>query len=89
MIGKVTLTTIALTTIARTRSEALADAAASLRDLAAAEAKVERASETRRSLPPGSSRARVTTANARWSTACEQRDRVQRIAAAALSEAGL
>lgn len=46
------------------------------RDLARAEAKVAKASEARRLLPPGSSRARVTTANARWSTACTARDRL-------------
>lgn len=36
----------------------------------------ERASEVRRDLPPGSSRAKVTTANARWSRAAEERDRL-------------
>lgn len=48
-----------------------------LRELMAAEMKVERTSLARRSLPAGSSRARVTTANARWSTACEARDRLR------------
>jgi hypothetical protein len=48
-----------------------------LRELRALERKVERTSEARRLLPPGSSRARVTTANARWSTACAARDRLQ------------
>lgn len=38
-------------------------------------AAVVRTSNARAALPPGSSRARVTTANARWSTACEARDR--------------
>lgn len=45
-------------------------------DLSQAEAKVRAASQRRRVLPIGSSRARVTTANARWSTACEALDRV-------------
>ncbi len=48
------------------------------RQLAQLEAKVRKTSEARRALPPGSSRARVTTANARWATACEARDRVLR-----------
>lgn len=44
--------------------------------IADAYAKMRRASETRRALPPGSSRARVTTANARWARACEHYDRL-------------
>ena len=51
--------------------------------LQAAEAKVTATSERRRLLPVGSSRARVTTANARYATACEARDR----ALAAVEEA--
>lgn len=47
-----------------------------LRDLRRATKDVQRTSERRRDLPPGSTRARVTTANARWSTACEARDRI-------------
>lgn len=43
--------------------------------LDAAEKKSLKAMEARRALPAGSSRARVTTANARWMTACEARDR--------------
>lgn len=39
--------------------------------------KVAAASEARFRLPAGASRARVTTANARWATACEARDRVE------------
>ena len=35
----------------------------------------KRASEARRDLPAGSSRAKVTTANARWISAAEERDR--------------
>lgn len=34
-----------------------------------------RASIVRRDLPPGSTRAKVTTANARWANAAEDRDR--------------
>lgn len=37
-----------------------------------------RASEARRALPPGSSRARVTSANARWKSQAEERDRLGR-----------
>ena len=44
--------------------------------LVAATKAAERASEARRALPPGSSRARVTTANARWAARCEERDRI-------------
>lgn len=47
------------------------------RDLEAAELAMLKASAARAALPAGSSRARVTTANARWSTKCEQRDRVE------------
>jgi hypothetical protein len=46
------------------------------RELTAAEKKVAATSERRRALPAGSSRARVTTANAKWSTACQARDRL-------------
>jgi len=48
------------------------------RNLRLAEKRLQKASDARRSLPPGSTRARVTTANARWSSAAEERDRVQR-----------
>lgn len=48
------------------------------RELRRLEAQVRKTSEARRLLPPGSSRARVTTANARWASACEARDRVLR-----------
>lgn len=41
----------------------------------AAAAKAERASAVRAALGPGSSRARVTTANARWARAAEARER--------------
>lgn len=46
------------------------------RELSKAQAKSLRAAEARRALPPGSSRARVTTANARWMRAAEERDRI-------------
>ena len=48
------------------------------RNLVDAEAKCALRSDARRLLPPGSPRARVTTANARWSTACEHRDRIEK-----------
>ena len=44
--------------------------------LADAQAKSHAAMDRRRALPPGSSRARVTTANANWARAAEHRDRV-------------
>lgn len=46
------------------------------RELARAQKASTRASDARASLPPGSSRARVTTANARWMRAAEHRDRI-------------
>lgn len=46
------------------------------REIAQARAKLTRTSEARRALPPGSSRARVTTANARWARAAEHYDRL-------------
>lgn len=46
------------------------------RELVKAEAASERAMDRRMNLPSGSSRARITTANARWATAAEERDRV-------------
>jgi len=45
------------------------------RELEAAQRKSTKASEARAALPAGSSRARVTTANARWGVAAEARDR--------------
>ena len=54
------------------------------RELARAEAASAKAAEARSRLPPGSSRARVTTANARWARAAEHRDDVAR----RLTEAG-
>jgi len=46
------------------------------KQLVQAQRDVEKASARRRDLPAGSSRAKVTTANARWSTAAEERDRI-------------
>lgn len=47
-------------------------------ELARAESKSTRCSEKRAELPPGSSRARVTTANAKWARAAEYRDLVSK-----------
>lgn len=47
-------------------------------ELARAERDSQKATEARASLPPGSSRARVTTANARWMRKAEHRDRLAR-----------
>lgn len=60
-----------------TRSQWVKRLADLMRELARAEAAVERASARRRDLPPGSTRARVTTANARWMQAAEERDRIK------------
>lgn len=46
-------------------------------DLAKAQAKSTRAMGVRGRLPAGSTRARVTTANARWMAAAEERDRIK------------
>lgn len=43
-----------------------------------AEKKSAAAVEARAKLPPGSSRARVTSANARWARAAEARDCIER-----------
>ena len=45
---------------------------------AAAEKKSARLAEARANLPPGSTRARVTSANARWARAAEARDLLAR-----------
>jgi len=58
------------------RTLSLSDWLAASKPLARAAAKSVKASEARAALPPGSSRARVTTANARWARAAEERDRV-------------
>ncbi len=46
-----------------------------VRDLVASQKASAAAADARSRLPPGSSRARVTTANARWARAAEHRDR--------------
>ncbi len=55
------------------------------RELARAEAKSRLAAEARAGLPAGSSRAKVTTANARWARAAERRDRIARQLADAIA----
>lgn len=60
-----------------------------LRELRRTHAKLERASEARRALPPGSSRARVTTANARWATASEAHERARAAFRGAVFELGI
>jgi hypothetical protein len=58
--------------------------AALVRDLQAAERKSLAAMQARGALSPGGTRARVTTANARWANAAEHRDRlIERVAAEA------
>lgn len=51
-------------------------------------AESEKASEARMKLDPGSSRARITTANARWSTKAEHRDHCEANLIVALETAG-
>lgn len=46
-------------------------------DLESAEKATQKCTAARAALPAGSSRARVTTANARWMTAAEHRDRCE------------
>lgn len=48
-----------------------------MRKLAQAQKRSEQAMERRRNLSPGGTRARVTTANANWAKAAEQRDRLR------------
>lgn len=55
-----------------------------VRALVAAQARSTKTSEARLALPAGSSRARVTTANARWMRASEDRDRREAALRAAL-----
>lgn len=50
---------------------------AAVKRLHAAEAASLKRAEARAALPPGSTRARVTTANAQWARAAEDRDRCQ------------
>ena len=49
---------------------------AASREYQEAERRSKAAMERRRALPPGSSRARVTTANANWARSAEHRDRI-------------
>ena len=53
-----------------------------------ADAESEKASEARMNLEAGSSRARITTANARWSTKAEHRDHCEANLIVALETAG-
>ncbi|TDL50909.1 hypothetical protein E2R60_20385 [Paenibacillus dendritiformis] len=46
------------------------------RRLQVAERRAEKAAASRRNLGLGASRARITTANARWAAAAEERDRI-------------
>lgn len=48
------------------------------RELVAAQKRSDKLAMARAALPIGSSRARITTANARWSSAAEARDRAQK-----------
>lgn len=52
--------------------------AALLKDLELARARSAKLAERRAALPPGASRARVTSANAKWARAAEHRDRLER-----------
>lgn len=54
-----------------------------------AERKSLKACDARGSLPAGSTRARVTTANANWARAAEQRDRCMVLLAQAVREANI
>jgi hypothetical protein len=56
------------------------------RELARLEKQSARFAAARAALPPGSSRARVTTANARWARVAEARERVSRELEAARGE---
>jgi len=58
------------------RGEAYGEISRMFRQLARAEAASLKAAAGRHRLPAGSSRARVTTANARWAQAAEHRDRL-------------
>lgn len=59
-----------------TRGDQLRALAALMRELAAACDASERACVARDRLQPGSSRAAVTSANARWQAAAEERERL-------------
>jgi hypothetical protein len=60
------------------------------RALKSASEKSRRLCLARAELPPGSSRARVTTANARWKSAAEERERLEaELLAAVIKDGGL
>jgi hypothetical protein len=58
------------------------------RELARAEKQSQLACDARAALPAGSSRAKVTTANARWARAAEHRDRIAKQLADVLAAKG-
>lgn len=72
-----------------TRSALAKELARRAKLYAEAVAESEKASEARMKLDAGSSRARITTANARWSTKAEHRDHCERNLIIALEAAGL
>jgi len=74
---------------ARTHLDAAKDIARLAKLYAQAVEQSERASDVRAALPIGSSRARVTTANARWMSAAENRDRIMNSLVKAMADAGL
>lgn len=59
-----------------------------LRQYKAASTQSEKASAAREALPAGSSRAKVTTANARWARAAEERERLFNAVTHQLKECG-
>lgn len=71
---------------APTRYDALL---AAVRALVDAERASKVACDRRGAMPPGSTRARVTTANANWARAAEHRDRCQEIVAREVMNAGI
>ena len=75
--------------LARRQSEASRETpeiATLRRRLAKAEDASQKAMEARQALPSGSSRAKVTRANAKWATAAEDRDRIKAALDAALQK---
>lgn len=60
-----------------------------VRELDKAHRRSVKAADARHDLPPGSSRARVTTANARWARAAEARDERRRIVLSEMSKLGM
>jgi len=79
----------ALLTLALAHNDAVSDNIARLRkSLAAAQKRSLQCAERRAALPAGSSRARVTTANANWARAAEHRDRIATLLELALAATG-